>query len=71
VVHALDMDNAIYTITIDTLSYDDDGARECRGHETTNGPIGSTVYCDGSCRDTDDPRHPGHPVTCQRRCCRD
>lgn len=22
---------------------------ECPGHETTDGPIGSTVYCDGSC----------------------
>lgn len=23
---------------------------ECLGHPTTIGPIGSTVYCDGSCR---------------------
>ena len=22
------------------------------------------------CEPTDDPRHPGHPVTCRRRCCR-
>ena len=22
----------------------------CRGHESTNGPIGNVVYCDGSCR---------------------
>lgn len=25
---------------------------ECRGHESTNGPIVTTVYCDGSCRTT-------------------
>jgi hypothetical protein len=24
--------------------------RECKGHESTNGPIGNVVYCDGSCR---------------------
>ncbi len=23
---------------------------ECRGHESTDGPIGNTVYCDGTCR---------------------
>lgn len=23
---------------------------ECLGHESTNGPIGNVVYCDGSCR---------------------
>lgn len=25
-------------------------APECYGHESLNGPIGSTTYCDGSCR---------------------
>ena len=23
---------------------------ECKGHESTSGAIGSTVYCDGSCQ---------------------
>lgn len=23
---------------------------ECQGHESLNGPMGTTVYCDGSCR---------------------
>lgn len=23
---------------------------DCKGHETTSGPMGTTVYCDGSCR---------------------
>ncbi len=26
------------------------GKQDCVGHESTNGPIGSTVFCDGSCR---------------------
>lgn len=30
---------------------------ECRGHETTSGPIGSTTYCDGSCRRRSPLRH--------------
>jgi hypothetical protein len=25
---------------------------------------------ESGCLDTDDPRHPGHPVTCRRACCR-
>lgn len=25
-------------------------ASECPGHETTSGPIGSTVFCDGTCQ---------------------
>lgn len=28
--------------------------RDCLGHETTEGAIGDTVYCDGSCQSSDD-----------------
>lgn len=34
-------------------------ARACLGHQTTVGPIGQTVYCDGSCRT---PRHQATPA---------
>lgn len=26
------------------------GVRHCLGHESTEGPIGNVVFCDGSCR---------------------
>lgn len=29
---------------------DHDEYEECEGHESTEGPIGSTIYCDGTCR---------------------
>lgn len=29
----------------------DEIVTECDGHESTSGPIGNVVYCDGSCRD--------------------
>lgn len=33
---------------------------ECEGHESTSGPIGNVIYCDGSCivpdEDDDDDR---------------
>ncbi len=29
---------------------DDDGPDECEGHESTDGPIGNVVFCDGTCK---------------------
>jgi hypothetical protein len=28
----------------------DDLLNDCPGHESTDGPIGNTIYCDGSCQ---------------------
>lgn len=40
---------------------------ECRGHESTDGPIGNVTYCDGSCRQLPNyAQHPG-PLQGQRR----
>jgi hypothetical protein len=39
-------------ILLDTVAGEDepDPVPECRGHESTNGPAGVSVYCDGTCR---------------------
>jgi hypothetical protein len=31
--------------------------------------IAERAAVESGCIDADDPRHPGHPVTCRRRCC--
>ena len=39
---------------------------ECLGHETTEGPIGQTVYCDGTCRTCGvDLSRSGHAPDCE------
>lgn len=35
-------------VEIDDADAEDD--TECEGHESTDGPIGNVVFCDGTCR---------------------
>lgn len=51
--HCADMDTGSHHYKAEAAPKEE--AEECQGHESTDGPIGNVVYCDGSCIK-------GHPV---------